>query len=414
LQLAFVDNLIGRLISRLRETGLWDNAVIIVTADHGISFHPGDSRRLTTDFNLADILSVPMFVRAPGIETPGVSSALVQTTDLLPTIAELLNIRLQWEVEGTSVFDPSIEQRTETRALRTGATEHGVFSAEIIGDAPQETVMRKLAWFGKTGPERLFELGPYGDLVGRRLESFPPPGPQMVKGRINNPKIFQQLSLGARVIPGEIVGVVEQQPGVELPWIVIAVNGVIRAVTRTYERDINRKEALWAAVVSESSFKAGRNNVELFTLNVGSSEQIQLNKVAKYESQTDFRGVVLGTSHVWGVTDSGFYSPGPGGSLRWTNGNGKLIVPVDPNDPPKKLTVELVNWGPIKQADLTIKVNDITLYSGPVSKGKWSRTVSLGSIKPTKKLKIELLSDIQSPKDVWKRWGVQVSGVTLN
>ena len=38
LQLGFVDRLLGQLIARLRRTGLWDRAMVVVVADHGISF----------------------------------------------------------------------------------------------------------------------------------------------------------------------------------------------------------------------------------------------------------------------------------------------------------------------------------------------------------------------------------------
>ncbi len=45
LQTALVDNLVGRLVRRLREAGLYDRALIVVTADHGTSFILGEDRR---------------------------------------------------------------------------------------------------------------------------------------------------------------------------------------------------------------------------------------------------------------------------------------------------------------------------------------------------------------------------------
>ncbi|HEU0024046.1 MAG TPA: sulfatase-like hydrolase/transferase, partial [Thermoleophilaceae bacterium] len=45
LQVGFADRLIGRLLRRLRETGLYDRSLIVVTADHGVSFQPGGPRR---------------------------------------------------------------------------------------------------------------------------------------------------------------------------------------------------------------------------------------------------------------------------------------------------------------------------------------------------------------------------------
>ena len=43
LQVGFTDRLLGRLIARLRETGLWDRALVVVTADHGVSFRVGQA-----------------------------------------------------------------------------------------------------------------------------------------------------------------------------------------------------------------------------------------------------------------------------------------------------------------------------------------------------------------------------------
>ncbi|HEU0024006.1 MAG TPA: sulfatase-like hydrolase/transferase, partial [Thermoleophilaceae bacterium] len=69
LQLEYVDRLVQRLIARLRGEGLWDRALVVVAADHGVSFRPGQPRRVTKKANLADIASVPLFVKAPGQET---------------------------------------------------------------------------------------------------------------------------------------------------------------------------------------------------------------------------------------------------------------------------------------------------------------------------------------------------------
>ena len=45
LQLAYTDRLLGRLLDRLRETGLYQRSLLIVTADHGVAFRPGLQRR---------------------------------------------------------------------------------------------------------------------------------------------------------------------------------------------------------------------------------------------------------------------------------------------------------------------------------------------------------------------------------
>ena len=66
LQVGLVDRLVGRLMDRLRDQDMYDDALIIVTSDHGASFAPGLPRRVLTDDNASDIALVPLFVKLPG------------------------------------------------------------------------------------------------------------------------------------------------------------------------------------------------------------------------------------------------------------------------------------------------------------------------------------------------------------
>ena len=44
-QAKFTDRLVGEVIARLKAMGVWDKALVILTADHGVAFRPGRSRR---------------------------------------------------------------------------------------------------------------------------------------------------------------------------------------------------------------------------------------------------------------------------------------------------------------------------------------------------------------------------------
>ena len=46
LQVGYVDRFVGQVLDRLDATGILDSCLLIVTADHGVSFRPGHSRRL--------------------------------------------------------------------------------------------------------------------------------------------------------------------------------------------------------------------------------------------------------------------------------------------------------------------------------------------------------------------------------
>ena len=68
LQLAYTDRLLGEVIDRLEKQGIWDDALVVVTADHGEGFIPGGAGRQLTDEpeSQAQVAWVPMFLKEPG------------------------------------------------------------------------------------------------------------------------------------------------------------------------------------------------------------------------------------------------------------------------------------------------------------------------------------------------------------
>ncbi len=103
LQVQYTDRLLGKLLRRLDETGIYDRALIVVVADHGAGFVPGQSARKVTADNVADIARVPLLVKLPGQTTPKVDLRTARTVDILPTIADVLGIQVPWKLDGTLV-----------------------------------------------------------------------------------------------------------------------------------------------------------------------------------------------------------------------------------------------------------------------------------------------------------------------
>jgi len=85
-----VDRELGRLFSRLRERGLWENTVVIVTSDHGESLTERDI--LFDHHGLYDVTThVPLVIHFPRMPArPGRFGGFVQHVDLLPTLLDLL------------------------------------------------------------------------------------------------------------------------------------------------------------------------------------------------------------------------------------------------------------------------------------------------------------------------------------
>ena len=112
LQVGFVDTLVERLLNRLRATGMDDDTAVVVVADHGYSWEVGvDDRRSVTESNIDEVAPVPLFIAAPGRPRGRPSRALVRTTDVLPTLARILGIRIPWHVDGRPAGSTAVRAR---------------------------------------------------------------------------------------------------------------------------------------------------------------------------------------------------------------------------------------------------------------------------------------------------------------
>ncbi|MFG1659802.1 sulfatase-like hydrolase/transferase [Micromonospora chersina] len=103
-QLGYTDRLIGETLRTLRATGLYDKALVLVTADHGVSFRQDwQGRGLDAINHAADQVAwVPMFVKEPGQRTGRVDDRNWEHVDLLPTIADETHVRIPWRMDGRS------------------------------------------------------------------------------------------------------------------------------------------------------------------------------------------------------------------------------------------------------------------------------------------------------------------------
>jgi len=84
---ARVDYGVGRLFDHLKEAGVWDNTVIIYISDNGIAFAGAKTTIYQPGINL------PCIIKNAGGEQKGeVSDAMINWTDLTPTILDLVGV----------------------------------------------------------------------------------------------------------------------------------------------------------------------------------------------------------------------------------------------------------------------------------------------------------------------------------
>ena len=227
LQLGYSDRVLGGLVARLRASGLYDRALLIVTADHGVSFRAGQKRRPLSDANLQDIAYVPLFVKLPGQARGRVVRAPARTIDIVPTIAHELGVRVPWSLDGRSLL-PRPAHEDDVVLIKDHGKRYVIPTGELEAKRRQ-ALRRQLALFGSVGS--LYALGPYRALVGRRVSRFTvragrhvklddidtATGPVQVSGRVPAHVHDVAVAGGGRIVA--IVPTAQGQFWALVPWV---------------------------------------------------------------------------------------------------------------------------------------------------------------------------------------------------
>jgi hypothetical protein len=268
LQLGYTDRLLGRLIARLKEQGIYDSTLIVVTADHGIAFQTGvDTRRSVRASNVEELTPVPLFVKRPGQRSGRVSDALARTLDVTPTIADVLGYRLGYRADGKSAFAPATRRRR-----RVTLTTRDFSSVVSIGRARWEArrravVRRRLRQFGSGELGSLFTgIGPHRELIGRSVDELARAA-GAAGGAVAQASLFANVRRSSGVVPTQIAGDLRGGRGGKRD-LAVAVNGRIEAVGRSFYLKGDATEH-FAFMVPEGSLREGRNLVEVFEVVAG-------------------------------------------------------------------------------------------------------------------------------------------------
>ncbi len=259
LQVGFVDKLLGDLISRLKFMDLYDPSLIVITADHGISFQPETNRRDASSTNYYDIMAVPLLIKAPRQKLGMVSDRNIETIDILPTIADVLDIDLPWTVDGQSAIALSKPERKK-KIIYNNSSERHVF--EPIMDAKYQTLDRIIDVFGSGSRDSLYGIGAYIGLIGQEVSKEEIKQEKGFEVLLQYRHLYSNLKLDANFIPANVMGRILADRQVNQPLnLAVAVNGTIRAVTETY---LESGEIKFSALVPEKSFRPGANEVDIY------------------------------------------------------------------------------------------------------------------------------------------------------
>ncbi|CAN5319634.1 hypothetical protein BH20ACT3_BH20ACT3_03240 [soil metagenome] len=176
LQLQWTDRLLGAIIDRLEELDRWDDAVVVVTTDHGVAFEPGEGMRILRPGSQVAIGWTALFVKKPGQSEGSVVDDNVNSLDILPTVADLVGVEVDWDLQGRSLVDGPPPADRPKPILAPGEAESFERPIEddlVALDADGLAAIRSDPGLGDPSDElRVWRHGRHGDLVGRSVEEI--------------------------------------------------------------------------------------------------------------------------------------------------------------------------------------------------------------------------------------------------
>ncbi len=273
-QLGFADRFLGQVLDLLQEIDLLDHCLLLVTADHGVSYRPGHSRRVPDATNLADLLSIPLFVKMPDQTSGLISDDNVESVDILPTIADVLGIELSHPVDGTSISQATRRPRktlyydhTMTAVepaipqLKAAVNRHRDLFEGIPFDQPPLLSVTHPEWRGRPTTEFVVEE--------RHVASLH-----------IMPAARNSTELGPHFVPCLVAGSLNTRDFQDPVDLIIAVNGIIRDSGLTFVRE--RGFHSFEFLLPESAIDATPSQIELFHVAQSAEKPVRLQRLHQW------------------------------------------------------------------------------------------------------------------------------------
>ena len=258
LQAEYVDRLIGRLVRRLRRTGLYDRALVVVMADHGVTFRPNSPRRRVTPANFADLASIPLFIKEPGQRRGRVDESPATSVDVLPTVADYLDVKLPWKTDGRSLLEG---ERPSSIPLRVAPPEGD--EVEMAFPAFIRQRDQFVAAFADEFPDQpsLYTGGSHGGVVGRPTSTLRITRRSGARVELDSARSLAAVNPKGAVLPSFVSGLLT---GVQVgESLAVAVNGRVVTTAKSFD---DRGQIGFTALVPPGAFRPGENEVKVFVL----------------------------------------------------------------------------------------------------------------------------------------------------
>jgi Sulfatase len=253
-QTGYADRLTGLMIDDLKKRGLWKKAMVIVTADHGINFDPATYRRIASPGDFGGIANSPLFIKYPGQTKGKVSNTHTHTTDIVPTIAKTLGVKLPYKTEGQPIDEDTDGGKI---VIKNGLKSTVSGSFESMLAERREVLARSAEWLG--GDTGLFSLGPRPQVLGKPA----PPINGASQASLNDPSLWSDVNIERRnlKVPAFVAATLDGVKDGAL--IAISVNGKVAASARSF---LFKGEHWAGSLIPPNTLRQGRNSIGIYQI----------------------------------------------------------------------------------------------------------------------------------------------------
>ena len=256
-QVGFLDAMLGRALDHLDETGTWDDTMVIVVADHGASFVPGEHRRWPYENNLDDLYRVPLFIKYPG-QTVGETVDLpVFGVDIVPTVVQSLDVEADWSFDGTSLLELDLEREHEP--IHWCCNDEGASTdIEVLFDQVERNyrwIPDQSSWMG------VASVGPNASLVGQPLTDLQIETSASFRWSFDLGSGLEEVDMRRGIVQTVVTGRVESDEASEEDELLIVVNDVVAGVAHLSRDSVSGGS--FAGLLAEELVVDGANDVDI-------------------------------------------------------------------------------------------------------------------------------------------------------
>lgn len=152
----YVDSALKDFFDYLKETGVYDNTVVVIYGDHAAMFNEDTKTTCEllgleySNYQWQKIETVPLFIHIPGLEEPQTLDKVAGQSDITPTLANIMGFELEYTTS-QDILDPNYKGSVVKR-------NSNVVTNDFIYIAQEETL-----YDFKTG--KVIDQEPYQEML---------------------------------------------------------------------------------------------------------------------------------------------------------------------------------------------------------------------------------------------------------